>query len=75
MSLFNGLHGEQCVLPIHVNNTERCGRSAAWARPPSAAKLCSSAPLVRHIRRRWPTTRITFRGDSHYDFSAAMEFF
>lgn len=30
--------------------------------------------LVRHIRKRWPTTRITFRGDSHYARPEAMEF-
>jgi hypothetical protein len=28
--------------------------------------------LVRHIRRRWPQTRITFRGDSHYACPEAM---
>jgi hypothetical protein len=22
--------------------------------------------LVRHIRRRWPETHVTFRGDGHY---------
>ncbi len=28
--------------------------------------------LVRHIRRRWPNTRITFRGDGHYARHEAM---
>ena len=29
--------------------------------------------LVRRIRRHWPNTRITFRGDSHYGRKEAME--
>ena len=28
--------------------------------------------LVRRIRKRWPDTRITFRGDSHYARPEAM---
>src|SRR5664279_755585 len=28
--------------------------------------------LVRHIRRRWPDTHITFRGDGHYACPEAM---
>jgi hypothetical protein len=28
--------------------------------------------LVRRIRTRWPTTRITFRGDGHYARPEAM---
>ena len=30
--------------------------------------------LVGHIRRRWPATRISFRGDSHYACPEAMMF-
>jgi hypothetical protein len=30
--------------------------------------------LVRRIRTRWPTTRITIRGDSHYARPEAMDF-
>ena len=28
--------------------------------------------LTRRIRRHWPTTRITWRGDSHYGRTEAM---
>ena len=28
--------------------------------------------LVRRIRRHWPRTRLTFRGDSHYGRAEAM---
>ena len=28
--------------------------------------------LVRRIRRHWPRTRLTFRGDSHYGRTEAM---
>jgi DDE family transposase len=30
--------------------------------------------LVRRIRRHWPTTRITLRGDSHYARPEVMDF-
>jgi hypothetical protein len=30
--------------------------------------------LVRRIRRDWPTTRITLRGDSHYGRPEVMDF-
>ena len=40
---------------------------------PSGAEVrCVIKHLVRRIRRHWPTTRITIRGDSHYGRPEAM---
>ena len=70
LSLFNAHYDEHCFLPIHVYDTERSRPVAVILRPgktPSGIEVRAHLRrLVRHIRRRWPTTRITFRGDSHY---------
>jgi hypothetical protein len=63
-------------LPIHVYET-------ATARPVAVLLRSGKAPaghevrghsrrLVRRIRMRWPHTRLTIRGDSHYGCHEAM---
>jgi Transposase DDE domain group 1 len=78
LSLFNAHYDERCFLPIHVYDTERSRPVAVVLRPgktPSGIEVRAHLRrLVRHIRRRWPTTRITFRGDSHYACPEAMAF-
>jgi len=78
LSLFNAHYDEHCFLPIHVYDTERSRPVAVVLRPgktPSGIEVRGHLRrLVRHIRRRWPTTRITFRGDSHYACPEAMAF-
>jgi hypothetical protein len=76
LSLFNAHYDEHCFLPIHVYDTE-CSRPVAVVlRPgktPSGVEVRAHLRrLVRHIRRRWPNTRITFRGDGHYACPEAM---
>lgn len=70
LSMFNAYYNERCFLPIHVYDTERSRPVAVILRPgktPSGVEIRSYLRrLVRQIRRHWPTTRITFRGDSHY---------
>ncbi len=70
LSLFNAYYDERCFLPIHIYDTERSRPVAVLLRPgktPSGAEIRGYLRrLVRRIRRHWPTTRITFRGDSHY---------
>jgi Transposase DDE domain group 1 len=70
LSLFNAHYDEHCFLPIHVYDTERSRPVAVVLRPgktPSGVEVRAHLRrLVRHIRRRWPTTGITFRGDGHY---------
>jgi hypothetical protein len=78
LCLFNAHYDEHCFLPIHVYDTERSRPVAVILRPgktPSGIEVRAHLRrLVRHIRRRWPNTRITFRGDSHYACPEAMAF-
>ena len=78
-SLFNAYYDEYCFLPIHVYDTERSRPVAVVLRPgktPSGVEVRAQLRrLVRHIRRRWPHTRITFRGDSHYARPEAMSWY
>jgi hypothetical protein len=76
LSLFNAHYDEHCFLPIHVYDTERSRPVAVVLRPgktPSGVEVRAHLRrLVRHTRRRWPNTRITFRGDGHYACPEAM---
>src|SRR6266516_142901 len=76
LSLFNAHYDERCFLPIHVYDTERSRPVAVVLRPgktPSGVEVRSHLRrLVRRIRRRWPETHITFRGDGHYARPEAM---
>jgi hypothetical protein len=76
LSLFNAHYDERCFLPIHVYDTERSRPVAVVLRPgktPSGVEVRAHLRrLVRHIRKRWTTTRITFRGDGHYARPEAM---
>jgi len=70
LSLFNADYDERCFLPIPIYDTERSRPVAVILRPgktPSGVEIRNHLRrLVRRIRRHWSTTRITFRGDSHY---------
>jgi len=70
LSLFNGHHDERCFLPIHVYDTATSRPVAVLLRTgktPSGIEIRGHVRrLVRRIRRHWPNTRITIRGDSHY---------
>jgi hypothetical protein len=70
LSLYNSHYGERCFLPIHVYDTATARPVAVLLRPgktPSGAEILEHLRrLVRRIRRHWPNTRLTIRGDSHY---------
>jgi hypothetical protein len=78
LSLFNAHHDERCFLPIHVYDTATARPVAMILRPgktPSGKEVRGHIRrLVRAIRRRWPETRITIRGDGHYGRPEVMEF-
>lgn len=78
LSFFNAYYDEYCFLPIHVYDTERSRPVAVVLRPgrvPKGSEVRAHLRrLVRRICRRWPTTRITFRGDNHYASPEAMTF-
>ena len=70
LSLFNGHYDERCFLPIHVYDTATSRPVAMLLRPgatPSGEEVRNHLRrLVRRIRRHWPDTRLTIRGDGHY---------
>jgi DDE family transposase len=70
LSLFNGHYDERCFLPIHVYDTATSRPVTVLLRPgktPAGAEIRSHLRrMVRRIRRHWPTTRLTIRGDGHY---------
>lgn len=78
LSFWNGHHGERCFLPIHVYDTAT-GRPVAMllrtGKTPSGAEAAGHIRrLVRQIRRHWPKTHITIRGDGHYGRPEVMTF-
>src|SRR5215813_11075899 len=78
LSLFNTHYDERCFLPIHVYDVATSRPLAVLLRPgktPSGQEVTGHLRrLVRRIRRHWPTTRITLRGDSHYGRPEVMDF-
>jgi Transposase DDE domain group 1 len=70
MSLFNAHYDERCFLPIHVYDTATSRPVTMLLRPgatPSGSEVRGHLRrLVRRIRRHWPNTRLTIRGDGHY---------
>src|SRR4051794_38853708 len=76
LSLYNSHYGERCFLPIHVYDTATGRPVAVLLRPgktPSGEEILDRLRrLVRRIRRLWPDTRLTLRGDSHYGRPAVM---
>jgi len=77
LSLFNSHYNEQCFLPIHIYDTATGRPVAMILRPgktPSGPEVRSHLRrLVRRIRRHWPDTRITIRGDGHYSRWEVMD--
>jgi hypothetical protein len=78
LSLFNAHHDERCFLPIHVYDTATSRPVAVLLRPgktPSGREIRGHLRrLLRQIRRHWPKTRLTLRGDGHYGRPEVMEF-
>jgi hypothetical protein len=70
LSLFNAHYDEHCFLPIHIYDTETGRPVAVILRPgktPSGKEVRGHLRrLMRQVRRYWPETRITIRGDGHY---------
>ena len=77
LSLFNAHYDTRCFLPVHVYHVESSRPVAVLLRPgktPSGIEVRTLLKhLVRRIRRHWPRTRLTFRGDGHYGRHEAMD--
>ena len=76
LSQWNAHYDERCFLPIHIYDTAT-GRPVAVilrsGKTPSGKevrKLLSR--LIGRVRRHWPETHITIRGDGHYGREEAM---
>lgn len=78
LSLFNAHHDERCFLPIHIYDTATSRPVVVILRPgktPSGREVaCHLRRLIRCLRKHWPTTQITIRGDSHYGRHEVMAF-
>jgi hypothetical protein len=77
LSLFNAHYDERCFLPIHVYHAESGHCVGVLLRPgktPSGKEIRGHLRrLIQRIRRHWPDTRITIRGDSHYGRPEVMD--
>ena len=77
LSLFNAHYDERCFLPIHVYDTATSRPVAVLLRPgktPGGIEIRGHLRrLIRRIRRHWPQTRFTIRGDGHYGRQEVME--
>ena len=77
LSLFNAHYDERCFLPIHVYDAETGHCVLTILRPgktPDGKEVRAHLRrLVRRLRRHWPRTLITIRGDSHYGRRDAIE--
>jgi hypothetical protein len=77
LSLFNAHYDERCFLPIHIYDTATGRPVAMILRPgktPTGAEVRGHLRrLVRRVRRHWPATRLTIRGDGHYSRPEVMD--
>jgi hypothetical protein len=77
LSLFNAHYDERCFSPIHVYDAASGHCVVTILRPgktPDGREVRGHLRrLVRRIRRHWPNTVITIRGDSHYGRREAMD--
>ena len=78
LSLFHAHHDARCFLPIHIYDTATSRPVAMILRPgktPSGKEAAGYLRrLYRRIRRHWPATRLTIRGDGHYGRPELMDF-
>jgi hypothetical protein len=77
LAVWNAHYNERCFLPIHIYDAATGRPVVAILRPgktPSGREVRNLLRrLIRYIRKRWPDTRITIRGDGHYGRPEAME--
>ena len=77
LAVWNAHYDERCFLPIHVYDTATGRPVVVILRPgktPSGEEVRNLLRrLIGRIRKHWPDTRITIRGDGHYGRPEAME--
>ena len=70
LAVWNAHYDERCFLPIHIYDTATGRPVVVILRPgktPSGEEVRNLLRrLIGRIRKHWPDTRITVRGDGHY---------
>jgi len=78
LSFFNAFHGDFCYMPIHVYDGDTGDLIMSVLRPgkrPSGKEIAMILKhIVSHIRKSWPKTNITVRGDGNYGVSDVLDF-
>ena len=77
LGLWNAHYDCRCFLPIHVYHVRTGKPVVAFVRAGKTPKGKEVATVLAHLtkrlRRHWPTTKIVYRGDSHYGRHEAMD--
>ena len=77
LCLFNGYANEYCFMPLHIyeglSGKLICTLLKPGKRLTGAGVLAILKRLVTHLRKRWPNTKIIFRGDSHFTSPQVMQ--
>jgi hypothetical protein len=76
LAFWNAHHDERGFASLHIYHVASGTPVAAILRPARTPKGSEVRTVIRHVTkrlRRWPKTRIVWRGDSHYGRVEAME--
>ena len=77
LAFWNAHEDERGFASMHIYHVASCTPVATILRPARTPKGTEVKTVIRHVtrrlRRHWPSTRIVWRGDSHYGRVEAME--
>lgn len=77
LAFWNAHHDERGFASMHIYHVASGTPVAAILRPARTPKGTEVRTVIRHLtkrlRRHWPSTRVVWRGDSHYGRVEAME--
>jgi hypothetical protein len=77
IAFWNAHEDERGFSPMHIYHVASGTPVAVILRPAKTPKGTEVRTVIKHVMRRirkhWPTTRIIWRGDSHYGRDEAME--
>jgi hypothetical protein len=77
LAFWNAHQDERGFSPMHIYHVASGTPVAVILRPARTPKGTEVRTVIKHVTRRirkhWPTTRIVWRGDSHYGRVEAME--
>ena len=77
LAFWNAYENERGFSPMHIYHVASGTPVVAILRPARTPKGTEVRTVLKHVTRRiqnhWPTTRLIWRGDSHYGRDEAME--